>query len=97
MDRGLLRRCIRFADDRNCPQAAYFLEILYLWVDGLAQGIDFPVTRGLYDDWLDVARGINDSAVKRWRHHARRIFQGLEKFDREDWWRMAQTDKFDGR
>jgi hypothetical protein len=93
MDRGLLRRCIQFADDRDCPRAAYFLDVLYLWVEGVAKRNDFPVTRTLYDEWLEVARGIQDPAVKRWRHHARLILQGLEQFNRENWWGLAQADK----
>src|SRR5262245_66509449 len=66
MDRGLLRRCIQFADDRHCPHAAFFLDALCLWVDGLARGSNFAATRGMYDEWLDVAKGLTDPAVKRW-------------------------------
>jgi hypothetical protein len=92
MDRGLLRRCIQFACDRNCPHADFFLDVLYLWVEGLAKREDFAATRGMYDVWLEVTRGIDNAAVKRWRHHSLLLFQGLEPFDREKWWRLAQSD-----
>lgn len=93
MDRGLLRRCIQLADDHDCPQAAFFLDVLYLWVEGLANGSDFAATRSMYDDWLNVASGITDQAVKRWRHHARLIFQGVDQFDRTKWWALVETDR----
>jgi hypothetical protein len=92
MDRGLLGRCIQYARDPNCPHANYFLDVLYLWVDGLARREDFTATRGMYDDWLDVAPGIKNVAVKRWMHHARPIFQGLAAFDRVKWCRLARSD-----
>ena len=96
MDRGLLRRCIRFACDPNCPHADFFLGVLYLWVEGLAKREDFVATRGTYDDWLEGARGIDNVAVKRWRHRARLIFQGLEPFDRTGWWKLALSDRQSG-
>jgi hypothetical protein len=96
MDRGLLRRCIQFADDRHCPQAPFFLDVLYLWGDAVASASNFAETRSIYDEWLEVARGITDPAVKCWRHHARLIFQGLEPFDRDKWWKLARSDGQNG-
>lgn len=93
MDRGLLRRCVQFADDGHCPQAAFFLDVLFQWVDGVVRGNDFAERRGMYDEWLDVAKGLADPVVKRWRHHARMIFQGLQTFDRQNWWELGQADK----
>src|SRR5690348_6096400 len=45
MDRGLLRRCVEFACDSDCPQADFFLDVLYLWVERIARREDFGVTR----------------------------------------------------
>jgi len=92
MDRGLLRHCIEFADDGDCPQAAFFLDVLYQWVCLEAGRASFEATRDIYDEWLNVAKGIRDPAVKRWRHHARLIFQGLEPFDSQKWWKLLQSD-----
>ena len=85
MEPGRLRVFVELAADPTLPNAAYFLMALYTWVSYVARREDFDSWRPQYDRWLDVARGVRDPAVKRWRHNARRIFQGLEPFDAEAW------------
>ena len=92
MDRGRLRQCVTFADDTGCPQAEFFRLVLNQWVEVAANSPDFDVLRPTYDEWLDVARGITNPALKRWRRPARLIFQGLERFDRGQWWKVAAED-----
>lgn len=86
MERGLLGRCIAFAADPDCPKSEFFLLVLYQWLETAARNDSFEVNRMSYDDWLDVARGVRAPAVKRWRHEARLIFQGVVPFDREKWY-----------
>jgi hypothetical protein len=85
MERGLLGRCVEYAADPECPNAQFFLDVLYQWVDTVATNKQFEVLKSLYDEWLEVARGTNDAKVKRWRHRARLVFQGIEPYDRERW------------
>ena len=85
MESGLLGRCVEYAADPECPNAQFFLDVLYQWVDTVATNKQFEVLKSLYDEWLEVARGANDAKVKRWRHRARLVFQGIEPYDREKW------------
>ncbi len=85
VDRGRLRHCVGYADDPSCPNASFFLELLYQWVKTVGRSPTFDVMRPADDEWLDVARGVTDPAVKRWRHLARLVFQGADPFGRERW------------
>lgn len=95
VERGLLARCVQYAGDPKCPKAAFFLDVLYQWVLSVAKAEGFEFRRTMYDDWLEVARGITDAHVKQWRHQARLVFQNVEPFDRERWsviWLAARQD-----
>ena len=85
MERGLLARCVEYAADRECPNAGFFLDVLYQWVEVVARDKRFEVVRSTYDEWLDVARGVQDAKVKDWRYRARLVFQNAEPFDRHRW------------
>jgi hypothetical protein len=85
VDRGFLGRCIQYAADPECPKAVFFLDVLYRWVESVARTEQFEALHTMYDNWLDVARGVADPRVKRWRHQARLVFQNVEPFDRERW------------
>ncbi len=86
MERGLLARCVEYAADPGCPHAAFFLEVLYKWVEVVARYDRFEFLRSMYDDWLNVVHGVSDQRVKHWRHQARLVFQGVIPFEREKWW-----------
>lgn len=83
MDRGRLRTLVELAADPTVPQSSYCLQVLYQWVSYVAGQKDFD---SRYDPWLDEARGVRDEKVKQWRHKARLIFQGIERFDYDAWW-----------
>lgn len=85
MEPGRLRVFVELAADPTLPNARYFLMALYTWVSYAARRPDFDSWRPQYDRWLDAAKGVRDPAVKRWRHRARRIFQGLDPFDAHAW------------
>ena len=85
MEPGRLRVLVELAADPTLPNAPYFLITLYTWVSYVARRDDFDSWRPQYDRWLDAAKGVRDPAVKRWRHSARRIFQGLDPFDADAW------------
>jgi len=86
MEPGLLRLCVELAADPFCPQASFFLMVLYHWVAVVARDKQFKLRLTMYDRWLEVVRGVDDPAVKRWRHRAKLVFQGTEPFVREEWW-----------
>ena len=86
MEPERLRLLVELAADTTLPNAPLFLRALYTWVWYVGRQQDFDSWRPYYDRWLDVAKGVRDPAVKRWRHRTRRIFQGIESFDKESWW-----------
>ena len=104
MERGRLRVIIDLAADTSLPNHWFFLLTLYSWVEHVAGCPNYSIMRPAYAEWLDVARGVRDPAVKRWRHAAREIFQGRVPFDRGAWqakWnaeyaRYAPTNGNDG-
>jgi hypothetical protein len=92
MEPGRLRLLVDLAADSTLPNAAFFLMALYTWVSYTARQKDFDRWRPQYDRWLDVAKGVRDPAVKRWRNRARRIFQGVDSFDYDSWWTTFTAD-----
>jgi len=92
MEPGRLRLLVDLAADAALPNATYFLMALYTWVSFAARQKDFDSGRPQYDRWLDVAKGVRDPAVKRWRRRARRVFQGVDSFDNELWWKTFAAD-----
>jgi len=86
MEPGLLRVCVELAADAACPNASFFLMVLYHWVAVVARSKHFEQTRSIYEGWMNVVRGVSDPAVKRWRHETLLIFQGIESFNWEQWW-----------
>lgn len=92
MDPGRLRLFIELAADAGLPNAEYFLMALYTWVAHVARRDDFDSWRSQYDRWLDPAKGVRDPAVKRWRHRARLLFQGVERIDPDAWGDAMMAD-----
>jgi hypothetical protein len=92
MEPGRLRLFVDLAADATLPNAPFFLMALYAWVSYAARRTDFDSWRLQYDRWLDVAKGVRDPAVKRWRYRARRIFQGVDPFDYHSWWATLAAD-----
>jgi hypothetical protein len=96
MEPGLLRLCVELAADPQCPKSSFFLLVLYQWVSVVARGQQFDALRPMYNEWLEVARGVANPVVKNWRHRARFIFQGIELFERERWWSGYTATKTSG-
>jgi hypothetical protein len=94
MDPSRLRALVDLAADPSLPHARFCLLALYQWVAYAAERPDFDGWRRQYDRWLDEARGVREPAVKRWRHAARLVVQGVEAFDRDRWWSVyaAETE-----
>ena len=93
MEPGRLRTIATLAADTTLPNARFFLIVLYTWVSWAARNKDFDSWRKQYDRWLDEVRGNKDPAVKQWRYRARRIFQGIDKFDYDAWWGIFAKDR----
>jgi hypothetical protein len=87
MERGLLRLCIDLAADAHSSKARFFRMVLYQWVAVVARNDQFETLRPIFNQWMDVARGVENPAVKRWRHQALLIFQGVELFEWNRWWK----------
>lgn len=85
MSRERFQQVIQFAADPNCPQAAFFLDVLFQWVSVIAKSQDYEIVRTHYDTWLQDVRGIRDKRVKEWRHKAGLLFQGQRQFDYDAW------------
>ena len=83
---GLLRLCIELAADPRSPKARFFLMVLYQWVAVVARNEQFEALRPMYNQWMEVARDVDDLAVKHWRHRALLVFQGVEVFEWDRWW-----------
>ena len=97
MEPGRLRVFVELAADPALPNQSYFLYLLYSWVAYAAGREDFDARRPQYDQWLDrAARGVRDPAVKRWRHGARRIFQGVEPLDAASWSAALAAERGEG-
>jgi hypothetical protein len=92
MDAGRLRTLVALAADATLPHARFCLLALYQWIAYAAQQPDFEARRPQYDRWLEEARGVRDPGVKRWRHQARLVVQGVERFDHERWWSGFTAD-----
>jgi hypothetical protein len=92
MNSARLRLFVELAADPTLPNAPFFLRALYRWVSYVARQEDFDSWRPQYDLWLNEVKGVRDPSVKRWRHRARRIFQGLDAFDYDSWWDSFVTD-----
>ena len=92
MEPGRLRLFVELAADATLPNAPFFLLALYTWVAHAARQEDFDSWRPQYDRWLNEARGVRDPSVKRWRHRARRVFQGVDSFDYTSWWENFAAD-----
>jgi hypothetical protein len=86
MEPGLLRLCIELASDAQSSKAKFFLMVLYHWVAVVARDERFEALMPMYNEWMNVARGIDDPTVKRWRHRALLIFQGIETLVWDRWW-----------
>lgn len=93
VDAGRLRLFAELAADPTLPNGPFFLLALYQWVSYAARQKDTGSWRQQYDRWLDRAGIVRAPAVKRWRHRARLIFQGIERFDSEAWWSVYGTEK----
>jgi hypothetical protein len=93
MEPGFLGLCVELASDPVCPQAGFFLLVLYQWVAVSARGQNFEPCRSMYDRWLDKARGTANPAVKRWHHRARLLFQGIEPFEWNEWWALWRQEQ----
>jgi hypothetical protein len=91
MDPDRLRLCVELAAEQGCPRADFFLDVLYAWVEAVARDDSLEIRGAQYDRWLDVARGVADPTVKRWRHRARLIFQQIEPFDWQAWWDQRRS------
>src|SRR5207248_6036935 len=76
MEPRRLALCVELAAGSTSPAATFFLLVLYKWVDVVAHGARFERQRATYERWLDVARGVADPAIRRWRRRARAIFRG---------------------
>ena len=89
MVRGRLRLIAELADDAACPHADFFLLVLYRWIDYLCRdrGVDTAVPKK--ESHFDEIRGVRNPKVKRWRHQALRMLQGIEPYDRERWWQQC--------
>ena len=92
MEPGRVRLFAELAADPTLPNARFFLLALYTWVSYYARQKDFDSWRPIFDRWLDQVKGVRDPAVKRWRHRARLIFQGIEPFDFDSWWSAYAAD-----
>jgi len=92
MDAGRLRTLVSLAADTALPQARFCLLALHEWIAYAARQADFVARRQQYDRWLDEARGVRDPRVRRWRHRARLIVQGIEQFDDKQWWSAFTAD-----
>lgn len=92
MDAGRVRALVTLAADPALPHARFCLLALYQWIAYAAGQPDFEVRRRQYDRWLDEARGVREPRVKRWRHRARLVVQGVERFDDDEWWSAFFAD-----
>jgi hypothetical protein len=95
MDPGLLRLCVELAANAGAKASSFFLLVLYRFVVVVANDSQFDIKRSTYDSWLEVARGAKHPAVKRWRHEARLVLQGLKPFDRDNWWELWSQDNIE--
>ena len=93
IERKRLRLMAELADDESLPNARFFLLVLYTWVECHALDEAYGSWHAQFDRWLYETRGVRRPALKRWRHRARLVFQGVERFDAHSWWSRFETDQ----
>ena len=76
---------LALAADAECPQATYFLHVLYLIVGDAVRSGYHTRTRAQVESLLEVGEGLTSPAVQRWGARSRELMADPSRFSFEAW------------